>query len=136
MLQWMGLTSLEYGCLALQDPPSEEPASVCKTCTSNGGSPSSKRTSAPPRTHSPEPPARASRRYPRTPTNSPPVRHGRRQGQSKSPPARAPSPHIRTSSSSSPQNRWPADSPLTEPTKSFIQPVRLLREIEEGLPVN
>ncbi|XP_060769445.1 hepatic and glial cell adhesion molecule b [Neoarius graeffei] len=117
-----------------KDPPSEEPASVCKTCTSNGGSPSSKRSSAPPRSHSPEPPARASHRYPRTPTSSPPVRHGRRRGHSRSPSARAPSPpRTRTSS---PQNRWPADSPLTEPTKSFIQPVMLLREIEEGLPVN
>ncbi|MCJ8748801.1 hypothetical protein PDJAM_G00168740 [Pangasius djambal] len=120
-----------------KDPPSEEPASVCKTCTSNGGSPSSNRRSAPPRTHSPEPPARASRRYPRTPTSSPPVRHSRRRGHSRSPPARVPSPsHTRTSSSSSPPNRWPVDSPLTEPAKSFIQPVMLLREIEEGLPVN
>ncbi|KAK3508744.1 hypothetical protein QTP70_004224 [Hemibagrus guttatus] len=120
-----------------KDPPSTELASVCKICTSNGGSPSSNRSSAPPRSHSPEPPARVSRRYPRTPTNSPPVRHGRRQGHSRSPPARAPSPpRTRTSSSSSPPNRWPADSPLTEPAKCFTKPVTLLQEIEKGLPVN
>ncbi|XP_017316262.1 hepatic and glial cell adhesion molecule b [Ictalurus punctatus] len=120
-----------------KDTASEEPASVCKTCTSNGGSPSSTRSSAPPHTHSPEPPARASRRYPRTPTNSPPVRHGQRRSHSQNPPTHAPTPpRTRTSSSSSPPNRWPADSPLTEPAKSSIQPVMLLREIEEGLPVN
>ncbi|KAG7314533.1 hypothetical protein KOW79_021836 [Hemibagrus wyckioides] len=120
-----------------KDSPSEEPASVCKTCTSNGGSPSNNRSSAPPRSRSPEPPARASRRYPRTPTNTPPVRHSRRRGHSRSPPARAPSPpRTRTSSSSSPPNRWPADSPLAEPAKSFTKPVTLLQEIEKGLPVN
>ncbi|XP_027034396.1 hepatic and glial cell adhesion molecule b [Tachysurus fulvidraco] len=120
-----------------KDPSSEEPASVCKTCTSNGGSPSSTRSPVAPRTRSTESSARTSRRYPRTPTNSPPVRHGRRRGHSRSPPARAPSPpHTRSSTSSSPPNRWPTDSPLAEAAKSFTQPVMLLQEIEKGLPVN
>lgn len=137
LLHWIGFTTLENVCLALQDTSSEEPASVCKICTSNGGSPSSKRSNALPHTHSPEPPARVSRRYPRTPTNSPPVRHGRRRGHSRSPPSSAPSPpHPRTSSSSSPPKRWPADSPLTDQAKSHNQPLIPLQEKEKGLPVN
>ncbi|KAI5089464.1 hepatocyte cell adhesion molecule isoform X2 [Silurus meridionalis] len=118
-----------------KDPLSEEPAPACKTCTSNGGSNPTDGSSSPPRTHTPEPPARSSRRFPRTPTNSPPVHHGRRRGHSRSPPARAPSPRTRTSRSSSPPNRRPADSPLADPAKSFTCPVTLLRKIEEGLPV-
>ncbi|XP_053340825.1 hepatic and glial cell adhesion molecule b isoform X1 [Clarias gariepinus] len=120
-----------------KDLPSEEPASVCKTCTSNGGSPSSNRITVLPRTHSPDRPARASRSYPRTPTNSPPVRHSRRRGHSGSPPAHAPSPvRTRTSRSSSPSKRWAADLNVTKPPKSSIQPAMLLRELEDGLPVN
>ncbi|XP_072530467.1 hepatic and glial cell adhesion molecule b [Salminus brasiliensis] len=73
-----------------KDPPGEEPASVCKTCTSNGGGssispPSYSSSVAPPPSRSPDPPSRSSRRYPRTPTNSPPVHHyHRRQGRSRS----------------------------------------------------
>ncbi|TSP36122.1 Hepatocyte cell adhesion molecule [Bagarius yarrelli] len=118
-----------------KDPPNEEPASVCKTCTSNNSSPSSNRNSAQTRTHTPEPPARVSRRYPRTPTNSPPVRHGRRQGHSRSPPAHPPSPP-HTASSSSPSNQRPAESRLAEPADKFTQPVILLQDIEKALPVN
>ncbi|KAI4900705.1 hypothetical protein NFI96_029137 [Prochilodus magdalenae] len=101
-----------------KDPPGEEPASICKTCTSNGGGssvspPSYSSSMAPPPSRSPDPPSRSSRRYPRTPTNSPPVHHyHRRQGRSRSHSPSTPSPP-RSRSNGRPSPRPPAPSPPT-----------------------
>ncbi|XP_062844957.1 hepatic and glial cell adhesion molecule b [Trichomycterus rosablanca] len=116
-----------------KDPPSDQPAPICKTCTSNSGSPSSSRGPAPTHSRSPDVPARASRSYPRTPTNSPPGRPGGRRRQSRSPPAH----RAHTSGCSSPPNRRLAEPSIPDPElpKTFTEPLMLLREIE-SLSVN
>ncbi|KAK1787542.1 hypothetical protein P4O66_016045, partial [Electrophorus voltai] len=47
-----------------EDPTTDEPPSLCQTCTSEGSSPPSYGSSLAPPSRSPEPPARSSRRYP------------------------------------------------------------------------
>uniref|UniRef100_A0A4W4EGE0 Ig-like domain-containing protein n=1 Tax=Electrophorus electricus TaxID=8005 RepID=A0A4W4EGE0_ELEEL len=100
-----------------EDPTTDEPPSLCQTCTSEGSSPPSYGSSLAPPSRSPEPPARSSRRYPRTPTNSPPAYHHRRQGQSRSPPAPSP-----------PRTRGPAHSSLPPaPSPPRRQPTEAVR---------